>query len=105
MNRFLLDRFAFEDRGELPLGILFGLSFDTPASVGLLELAAGVATRQVPLFAIASLALLFAAGMSLLDTAHGAFMSHAYNWAFSNPVRRVYYNLAVTGLSVTVPLL
>jgi len=88
-----------------PLGLLFGLGFDTATEVGLLALAAGVATHHVPFLAVISLPLLFAAGMSLMDTADGAFMSQAYGWAFSNPVRKVYYNLTVTTLSVTVALL
>jgi nickel/cobalt transporter (NiCoT) family protein len=88
-----------------PLGLLFGLGFDTATEVGLLAVAAGVATHHVPLLAVLSLPLLFAAGMSLMDTADGAFMSHAYGWAFANPVRKVYYNLTVTGLSVVAALL
>jgi len=87
-----------------PLGVLFGLGFDTASEVGLLALAAGVATHQVPFLAVVSLPLLFAAGMSLMDTADGAFMTHAYDWAFSNPVRKVFYNLTVTSLSVAVAL-
>jgi high-affinity nickel-transport protein len=87
-----------------PLGLLFGLGFDTATEVGLLAVAAGVATHHVPVLAVLSLPLLFAAGMSLMDTADGAFMSHAYGWAFANPVRKVYYNLTVTGLSVVAAL-
>jgi nickel/cobalt transporter (NiCoT) family protein len=87
-----------------PLGILFGLGFDTATEVGLLGVSAGAATHHVPFLAILSLPLLFAAGMSLMDTADGAFMAHAYGWAFSSPVRKVYYNLTVTTLSVTVAL-
>ena len=88
-----------------PLGLLFGLGFDTASEVGLLAVSAGVATHAVPGAAVLSLPILFAAGMSLLDTADGAFMSHAYGWAFANPVRKVYYNITVTGLSVVVALL
>ncbi len=87
-----------------PLGVLFGLGFDTATEVGLLALSAGAAGRHMPFAAVLSLPLLFAAGMSLLDTADGAFMSHAYSWAFSSPVRKVYYNITVTALSVTVAL-
>jgi len=108
MSRLLLGRLGSRIRSSrqmYPLGILFGLGFDTASEVGLLALATGVATHQVPFLAIISLPLLFAAGMSLLDTADAAFMSHAYDWAFSNPVRRVYYNLAVTALSVAIALL
>jgi high-affinity nickel-transport protein len=87
-----------------PLGVLFGLGFDTASEVGLLALAAGVATHSVPFFAILSLPTLFAAGMSLMDTLDGAFMTRAYGWAFSNPIRKVYYNIAVTTLSIVVAL-
>ena len=83
---------------------LFGLGFDTATEVALLAIAAGVATHHVPFLAVISLPLLFAAGMSLMDTADGAFMSHAYGWAFANPVRKVYYNITVTSLSVAVAL-
>jgi nickel/cobalt transporter (NiCoT) family protein len=107
MNRFFVGRFASRIRASwqmYPLGILFGLGFDTATEVGLLALAAGVATHHVPFLAVISLPLLFAAGMCLMDTADGAFMSQAYGWAFSNPVRRVYYNITVTSLSVAVAL-
>ena len=107
MSRFFLGRlFRFVSKSwhMYPLGFLFGLGFDTATEVGLLAVAAGVATHQVSFFAVISLPLLFAAGMSMMDTADGAFMSHAYGWAFSNPVRKVYYNITVTSLSVTVAL-
>jgi high-affinity nickel-transport protein len=87
-----------------PLGVLFGLGFDTASEVALLALAAGVATHHVPFLAVLSLPVLFAAGMSLMDTIDGAFMSRAYGWAFSSPVRKVYYNMTVTSLSVLVAL-
>jgi len=107
MNRFFVGRFARRIRSSwqmYPLGILFGLGFDTATEVGVLALAAGVATHHVPFLAVISLPLLFAAGMSLMDTVDGAFMSQAYGWAFSNPVRKVYYNITVTSLSVAVAL-
>ncbi len=88
-----------------PIGVLFGLGFDTATEVGLLGLSAGVAAGGLPWYATLSLPLLFAGGMSLLDTADGAFMNVAYGWAFSNPVRKVFYNLTVTGLSVAVALI
>ena len=88
-----------------PLGVLFGLGFDTATEIGLLAIAAGVATHNVPFLAVISLPIIFAAGMSLMDTADGAFMSHAYGWAFSNPIRKVYYNITVTSLSVAVALI
>ena len=87
-----------------PLGALFGLGFDTATEVGLLAITAGVATSHMPFLAVLSLPILFAAGMSLMDTADGAFMSQAYGWAFSNPIRKVYYNITVTTLSVAVAL-
>src|SRR4029078_8830614 len=87
-----------------PLGLLFGLGFDTATEIGLLAIAAGGAPHRFPFLAIVSLPLIFAAGMSLMDTADGAFMSHAYGWAFSNPIRKVYYNITVTTLWVTVAL-
>jgi nickel/cobalt transporter (NiCoT) family protein len=87
-----------------PLGFLFGLGFDTATEVGLLVTTAAVAAQKLPFLAVLSLPIIFAAGMSLLDTADGAFMCHAYGWAFSNPVRKVYYNITVTSLSVLVAL-
>jgi high-affinity nickel-transport protein len=107
MNRFFLGRFfrlITKSWQMYPLGILFGLGFDTATEVGLLALAAGVASHSIPFLAVLSLPILFAAGMCLMDTADGAFMSQAYGWAFSNPIRKVYYNIAVTSLSVTVAL-
>jgi len=107
MNRFFLGRFfrlISKSWQMYPLGILFGLGFDTASEVGLLAIAAGVASHAVPFLAVLSLPILFAAGMSLMDTADGAFMSQAYGWAFSNPIRKVYYNITVTSLSVTVAL-
>ena len=107
MNRFFLGRFfkLIDHSWQMyPLGLLFGLGFDTATEVGLLAIAAGVATHQVPFFAVLSLPLLFAAGMSLMDTADGAFMSQAYGWAFSNPIRKIYYNITVTSVSVAVAL-
>jgi high-affinity nickel-transport protein len=107
MSRGLLPRLGgriSESRHMYPLGILFGLGFDTASEVGLLALSTGAATHHVPFLAIVSLPLLFAAGMSLMDTADGAFMAHAYGWAFATPVRKVYYNLTVTSLSVAVAL-
>ncbi len=107
MSRFFLKRVG--DRIDAswkmyPLGILFGLGFDTATEIGLLAIAAGVATHHVPFLAVISLPIIFAAGMSLMDTADGAFMSQAYGWAFSNPIRKVYYNITVTSLSVAVAL-
>jgi nickel/cobalt transporter (NiCoT) family protein len=87
-----------------PVGILFGLGFDTATEIGLLVLAGGAAAFQLPWYAILTLPVLFAAGMSLLDTLDGVFMNVAYGWAFAKPVRKVYYNITVTALSVAVAL-
>jgi high-affinity nickel-transport protein len=87
-----------------PLGLLFGLGFDTATEVGLLVLAGGAAAGGLPFYAIICLPILFAAGMSLFDTIDGAFMNFAYGWAFSKPIRKIFYNLTVTGLSVAVAL-
>jgi high-affinity nickel-transport protein len=106
MNRFL-GRFATAVRKPwqmYPIGVLFGLGFDTATEVGLLFLAAGAAGAGLPFYAILCLPILFAAGMSLLDTIDGSFMNFAYGWAFSRPARKVFYNLVITGLSVAVAL-
>jgi high-affinity nickel-transport protein len=87
-----------------PLGILFGLGFDTATEIGLLVLAGSSVVAGLPWWAIISLPLFFAGGMSLLDTIDGSFMNFAYGWAFSKPVRKVYYNIIITGLSVAVAL-
>jgi nickel/cobalt transporter (NiCoT) family protein len=87
-----------------PVGLLMGLGFDTATQVALLVLAAGSAAFVLPWYAILVLPVLFAAGMSLFDTADGVLMSKAYGWAFLEPIRKVFYNLAVTLLSVTVAL-
>ncbi|MFL5823332.1 MAG: HoxN/HupN/NixA family nickel/cobalt transporter [Solirubrobacteraceae bacterium] len=87
-----------------PLGVLFGLGFDTATEVGLLAITAGAASGRIPPAAIIALPILFAAGMSLMDTADGVFMSKAYSWAFAGPVRKLYYNITVTTLSVLVAL-
>jgi high-affinity nickel-transport protein len=88
-----------------PVGLLFGLGFDTATEVSLLVLAGGAAAFALPWYALLILPVLFAAGMSLLDTIDGSFMNFAYGWAFSKPVRKVYYNLTITGLSVAVALI
>jgi high-affinity nickel-transport protein len=87
-----------------PVGMLFGLGFDTATEVALLVLAGTAVVGGLPLYAMASLPILFAAGMCLFDTLDGCFMNFAYDWAFSNPVRKVFYNLTITGLSVAVAL-
>ena len=87
-----------------PLGCLFGLGFDTATEVALLAAAGGAAAGGLPWYAILCLPILFAAGMSLLDTIDGAFMNFAYGWALSKPGRKAAYNLTITGLSVAVAL-
>jgi high-affinity nickel-transport protein len=85
-----------------PVGMLFGLGFDTATEVTLLVLAGTAVVSGLPFYAILSLPILFAAGMCLFDTADGCFMNFAYDWAFARPVRKVFYNLTITGLSVFV---
>ncbi|WP_024801221.1 HoxN/HupN/NixA family nickel/cobalt transporter [Nocardia sp. BMG51109] len=88
-----------------PVGLLFGLGFDTVTEVGLLVIAGGAAATGLPWYAILVLPVLFSAGMSLFDSLDGSFMSYAYDWAFARPIRKIYYNLVITGLSVAVALL
>jgi high-affinity nickel-transport protein len=88
-----------------PLGLLFGLGFDTATEVALLVLAGVGAASGVPAYAVLCLPVLFAAGMSLLDTIDGAAMTLAYGWAFARPIRRLFCTLVITGLSVAVALL
>jgi high-affinity nickel-transport protein len=83
-------------------GVIFGLGFDTATEVLLLAATAAAATEGLPWYAVLSLPLLFAGGMTLFDTADGCFMNFAYGWAFARPVRKVYYNLVITGLSIAV---
>ena len=85
-----------------PVGVVFGLGFDTATEVALLATTALLASRHVPFYSIMCLPILFTAGMTLMDTIDGIFMNFAYSWAFFNPVRKVYYNLAITGLSVSI---
>ncbi len=107
LNRILgrLTRAITKPWQMYPIGLLFGLGFDTATEVSLLILAGTGAASGLPWYAIMVLPLLFAAGMSLLDSLDGMFMSVAYDWAFLNPVRKVYYNIAITGLSVAVAIL
>jgi high-affinity nickel-transport protein len=107
MNRVLgrFTRSVAKSWHVYPVGVLFGLGFDTATEVALLVLAGTSAAAGLPWYAILCLPVLFAAGMCLLDTIDGSFMNFAYGWAFSNPVRKVYYNIVITGLSVAVALL
>ena len=86
------------------VGLLFGLGFDTATEVALLTTAGVAASQALPLTAVLSLPIVFAAGMSLLDSADGVLMCGAYGWAFTNPLRKIFYNLTITGLSVMVAL-
>jgi high-affinity nickel-transport protein len=107
MNRFLnrATKAVRKPWHMYPLGLLFGLGFDTATEVGLLVLAAGAAAFALPWYAILVLPILFAAGMSMFDAADGCFMNFAYGWAFAKPVRKVFYNITITGLSVAVALI
>ncbi|MGW5433755.1 HoxN/HupN/NixA family nickel/cobalt transporter [Streptomyces sp. NPDC004059] len=107
MNRILgrLTRSVSRPGQMYPVGLLFGIGFDTATEVTLMVMACSGAAAGLPWYAIVCLPLLFAAGMSLFDTLDGTFMNFAYHWAFSNPVRKVYYNLTITGLSITVAFL
>jgi nickel/cobalt transporter (NiCoT) family protein len=87
-----------------PLGLLFGLGFDTASEVGLLAMTAGAAAGNLPAAAVLSLPVLFAAGMSVMDTTDGVLMAKAYDWAFLNPLRKIFYNITTTGLSIAVAL-
>ena len=106
MNRFLgpLARRIDAPWKMYPIGFLFGLGFDTATEVALLVLASSAVVNGLPFWAVLSLPFLFAAGMSLLDAADGLFMNFAYGWAFFRPIRKVYYNIVITGLSVGVAL-
>jgi nickel/cobalt transporter (NiCoT) family protein len=110
-NRGLMYRFfgrwmkAIDKEWKMyPVGVVFGMGFDTATEVALLATTALLASQHLPFYAILCLPLLFTAGMGLMDTIDGIFMNFAYSWAFFNPVRKVYYNLAITGLSVAICL-
>jgi high-affinity nickel-transport protein len=107
MNRFLggLTRSVRKAWHIYPIGVLFGLGFDTATEVGLLVLAGGAAAFNLPFYSILVLPILFAAGMCLADTADGVFMNAAYGWAFARPVRKVFYNITITTISVAVALI
>jgi nickel/cobalt transporter (NiCoT) family protein len=106
MARFFRPLLKVTDRSwkMYPIGFLFGLGFDTATEVGLLAIAATTATQGVPIGAILVFPLLFTAGMSLMDTTDGILMLGAYGWAFVKPLRKLYYNLNVTCLSVIIAL-
>jgi len=111
MNRILgtrWRRFLTDSWHMYPIGMLFGLGFDTASEVGLLALTAAAATGKshaaghLGVGGILALPLLFTAGMTLMDTTDGVFMAKAYGWAFSNPIRKIYYNLSTVSLGVFV---
>jgi nickel/cobalt transporter (NiCoT) family protein len=111
MRRIFRGRFekGFDSAWQLyPVGVLFGLGFDTASEVALLGLSATAAVGTVggtlPPLAIVALPIIFAAGMSLMDSLDGIFMAKAYDWAFTSPVRKIYYNLTTTWLSVFIAL-
>jgi high-affinity nickel-transport protein len=111
IKRLFKGKFArgFDHSWQLyPIGLLFGLGFDTATEVALLALSATAAVGTVggslPPLAIIALPLIFAAGMSLMDSLDGIFMTKAYSWAFTSPLRKIYYNLTTTGLSIFVAL-
>jgi high-affinity nickel-transport protein len=111
-NRGLINRFLGRFTKSItkswhmyPIGLLFGLGFDTATEIALLVLAGTTAAAGLPWYAILCLPVLFTAGMCLLDTVDGSFMNFAYGWAFSSPVRKIYYNITITALSVAVALL
>jgi high-affinity nickel-transport protein len=107
MNRFLggLTKSVRKPWHIYPIGVLFGLGFDTATEVGLLVLAGGAAALNLPFYAILVLPILFAAGMCLMDTIDGVFMNAAYGWAFAKPVRKIFYNITITSISVAVALI
>src|SRR5260370_21679913 len=104
MNRFLgpLARRVDTPWKMYPIGLLFGLGFDTATEIALLVLAGTAVAGGLPFYAILSLPILFAAGMNLFDPADGRFMKFAHDWALARPVRQGYHNLTRTGLSLLV---
>jgi high-affinity nickel-transport protein len=88
-----------------PLGVLFGLGFDTATEVGLLGISAAEASKGLPVWSIMVFPALFTAAMSLVDTTDGVLMLGAYGWAFKRPIRKLYYNLTITSVSVLVAVL
>lgn len=107
MGRVLRRLFGLISRSwhMYPLGLLFGLGFDTASEIGLLAIAASEAAHGLPIWSILAFPALFTAGMSLLDTIDGVLMLGIYGWAFVNPVRKLAYNLAITLMSVVVAVL
>lgn len=111
LNRGLMNRFfgrwmrsISKERQMYPVGLVFGLGFDTATEVALLATTALLASKALPWYSLVCLPILFTAGMTLMDTADGVLMNLAYGWAFFNPVRKIFYNLAITTLSITICL-
>ncbi len=99
-----LERIVNHSWQMYPLGLLFGLGFDTASEVGLLAMTAGASAGDLPVAAVLSLPILFAAGMTAMDTTDGVLMTKAYDWAFVNPLRKIFYNITITSLSIVVAL-
>jgi high-affinity nickel-transport protein len=107
LGRFFRPMFRLVSRSwhMYPLGFLFGLGFDTATEVGLLSVSAAEAAKGLPVWSIMVFPALFTAGMSLVDTADGVLMLGAYGWAFTKPIRKLFYNLTITFISVLVAVL
>ena len=107
MGRFFrpLMKFVGKSWHMYPIGVLFGLGFDTATEVGLLGIAAVEGAKGLPIYDILIFPLLFTVGMSLLDTTDGIMMLGAYGWAYVKPVRKLYYNMSITLVSIAVALL
>lgn len=106
LSRLFRPMFALITRSwhMYPLGVLFGLGFDTATEIGLLGIAAVEASKGLPLYSVLVFPVLFAAGMSLIDTTDNILMLGAYGWAYIKPVRKLYYNMTITFVSVVVAL-
>ncbi len=107
LGRFFRPMFRLVTRSwhMYPLGLLFGLGFDTASEIGLLGISAAQASKGLPIWSIMVFPALFTAGMSLVDTTDGVLMLGAYGWAFTKPIRKLYYNLTITCVSVLVAIL
>ena len=107
LGRFFRPMFRLVTRSwhMFPLGLLFGLGFDTASEIGLLGISAAQASKGLPIWSIMVFPALFTAGMSLVDTTDGVLMLGAYGWAFTKPIRKLYYNLTITFVSVLVAVL
>jgi high-affinity nickel-transport protein len=105
MNRFFRPLFKLISKPWhiYPVGVLFGIGFDTASEIALIAISVGIGvSTNIPLYYVLILPLLFTCGMATIDTADGVAMRLAYGWAFLNPIRKIYYNLTVTVISVLV---